>query len=101
MESTRELPRPVANDLRAEPGDDLAVGRDREVREVPTDDAAEPLALFWYRVMPTTRQGHTDRLERHPHPLGAGATGQQEPTEPRPPADVDEPEEGERLRRAA
>src|SRR5436190_662317 len=75
-----QVPPPVANDLRAEPGDDLAVGRDREVREVPTDDAAEPLALLWYRVMPTTLEGQTDGLERRPHPLGVGTTGQQEPT---------------------
>ena len=40
-----QVPTPVADDLRAESGDDGAVRRHREVREVPADDAAQPSSL--------------------------------------------------------
>src|SRR4051812_42855409 len=78
-----QVPAPVADDFRAEPGHDLAVRRHREVREVPSDDAAEPLPLYWHGVMPTTFQGEVDRLERRPHPLWVGMARQQELTAPR------------------
>jgi len=46
----------VPDDFRTEPAHDLAVRRDREVREVPADDAAKPSTLFRNGVVPTPFQ---------------------------------------------
>lgn len=70
----------LADDFRAEPGDDHAVGRHREVREVPADDAAQPSSLLRNGIMPATLQVQVDGLEPRPHSLRVGVTGQQEPT---------------------
>src|ERR1044071_10196118 len=91
-----QVPAPVTDDFRAEAGHDLAVGRYREVREVPADDTAEPSPLLRNGVVSTTFQGHVDGLERRSHSLRVGMAGPQKKAPPGLPAQMGEPHKSER-----
>ena len=91
---------PRADDFGSETPDGLAVRRHRVVREVPTEDCAEPSALLTDWFMSAPRHDAFQRLERGPHPRRVGMPGERKPPPLRPSAAVDQPEETESLRRA-
>ena len=92
---------PRAHDLRSETADDSVVRRYRMVREVPTDDRAEPTTLLINWVMSVPHHGALKRLERGPPPLRDRVPAQQEASPAGLPTNVNQPEEMKGLRRTS
>ena len=101
MASLAQVAAPHANHFAAKPPNGPAVGRHREVPEVPADDTTEPFSLFIDRVMPPASHRLLHGLKRHTHSLWVATSGQQKAAPTRRPASVEESEKTKRLRRAA